>query len=189
MTLLKQLIHINDTIRTLSSDTKCTKNRLRHTKSQPVRLTASFSASSTKQCSKWRAPLVRQRSVPRHCDVVPEENDDSCSSSDGEWFDNFIDKLVYSLFLERLQIHVTYLMFFENTVDCNGKSNFSTRFELKLLDFKQKFQRQNLNFVRGPLDMILGRNLLISFVRRDRRSHFSQALIESNFTPCNLFDM
>ena len=87
VTLLKQLIHINDTIHTLSSETKSAKNRSRHVHNKPVRLSASFSGSSTTPCSKWRKSLVRQQSVPRYCDVVPEETElDYSSSGDGKIF-------------------------------------------------------------------------------------------------------
>jgi len=83
MTLMRQFITMNDAIRCISKDQKTEKSRKKRLRNRSRAIDA---ASLVTESACLKTPtLVRQQSVPRFCDVIPEERTRTWSgSSDGK---------------------------------------------------------------------------------------------------------
>lgn len=80
VTLMRQFITMNDAIRSISKDQKTEKRRAKRMRNRSINISASLHSTTPSR----PIPLVRQQSVPRYCDVIPEvrERTWSCSSDE-----------------------------------------------------------------------------------------------------------
>ncbi|WAR08928.1 hypothetical protein MAR_018886 [Mya arenaria] len=81
VTLMQQFITMNDAIKSISKEQKTEKTRKKRMRNRTLVLN---SASITQTTPSWQSPLVRQQSVPRYCDVIPEERTRTWSCSSDE---------------------------------------------------------------------------------------------------------
>ena len=103
ITLMRQLININDKIRSMSKDHTTAKNRAKRMRNRTLNVSASI--NQTTPFSNWQTAIVRQQSVPRYCEVIPEVRERRGStSSDGKYqiAETFISLTVSTLFLQKL---------------------------------------------------------------------------------------
>lgn len=81
---MRQFITMNDTIRSISKDQRSEKTRKKRLRNRTLILPAS---SLNQTMPSWQIPLVRQQSVPRFCDVIPEVRERTWSCSSGGMFE------------------------------------------------------------------------------------------------------
>lgn len=79
VTLMRQFITMNDTIRSISKDQRSEKTRKKRLRNKT--LVSQVTLNQT--MPNWQIPLVRQQSVPRFCDVIPEARERTWSCSSG----------------------------------------------------------------------------------------------------------
>ena len=80
VTLMRQFITMNDTIRSISQDQKSEKTRKKRLRNRTLIIPAN---ALPQTMPSWQIPLIRQQSVPRFCDVIPEVRERTWSCSSG----------------------------------------------------------------------------------------------------------
>lgn len=103
VTLMRQFITMNDTIRSISKDQRSEKTRKKRLRNKTLVLNASLNQTMP----SWQIPLIRQQSVPRFCDVIPEVRERTWSCSSG----GKVKYIIFFVNLKALTKHVALYIY------------------------------------------------------------------------------
>ncbi|KAL3882741.1 hypothetical protein ACJMK2_029136 [Sinanodonta woodiana] len=179
--ILKQLISINETIKTMSTEERTKRNYRHNFHKHATNLYATYSGGRLPMAQR-QTHLVRQQSVPRYCTLLPQRH----SSNTTEEFNSSEDETGSSLggsteSVSELNDSVSDIPVFSLSTATTRPRSLSVRFN-QTRTGEEEIKRDDSQY-----EEILKRNILLWKVKSrkvDNDSVFSDSESETNETEC-----